>query len=201
MAAVSTALRFVAVYRSIMSLKCRARAAAFSSSACDPLRIEVDLGRCRYQIEVPRDGRRMSAPAASGRRTLLRGSGDGPVADRSLSGLYEKAYRLLDSETLKQAMDMYAGAAGGAGAVRLRRRRRLSVGEGGGGGNGAEMGYARQMRGLNLLAGAPTRRGRRAVRERLRLQAAGPELGRPFQGRRPAQDLSAAAGRPGDCRP
>ena len=62
----------------------------------------------------------------------------------------ERAYALLDSDALRQ------GAGRRAGAVGVRERygfgaEAVAVGEGGGGGNGAEMGYARHMRGQNLL--------------------------------------------------
>src|SRR5262249_47250368 len=62
----------------------------------------------------------------------------------------EKAHRLIDSEALRRALDITAEP------MSVRERygfgaEAVAVGEGGGGGNGAEMGYARHMRGQNLL--------------------------------------------------
>ena len=136
-------------FHNVVEVPCQG--GGFLESAFDPLRIEVDPATLRYQI----DGLRRPADVGPGRtadrRALLHGLDDGPVADHSLSGLYDKAYRLLDSETLKQALDVAREPP----AVRERYgvgAAPVSVGEGGGGGNGAEMGCARQTRGLNLLA-------------------------------------------------
>jgi hypothetical protein len=62
----------------------------------------------------------------------------------------DKAYRLLESDAIRRAADVTREPL----AVRERYgfgAEPVAVGEGGGGGNGAEMGYARQMRGQNLL--------------------------------------------------
>lgn len=61
-----------------------------------------------------------------------------------------KAYRLLDSPALHRALDITQEP------LKVRERygfgaEPATVGEGGGGGNGSELGYARQMRGQNLL--------------------------------------------------
>jgi hypothetical protein len=64
--------------------------------------------------------------------------------------VYDRAYRLLASERLHQALDLNRESP----ATRERYGfgpTPVSVGEGGGGGNGAEMGFARHMRGQNLL--------------------------------------------------
>src|SRR5205823_8856129 len=87
---------------------------------------------------------------ADGRRGLLAAlerAGRARSADREF---YERAYRLLDSDAIRRAVDLSAEPA----AVRERYgfdAGPAAVGEGGGGGNGAELGYARQMRGQNLL--------------------------------------------------
>ena len=62
----------------------------------------------------------------------------------------EKAFQLLGSETLRQALDLNAEKS----ETRTRYgygHAPVSVGEGGGGGNGSEMGFGRQFRGQNLL--------------------------------------------------
>src|SRR6202034_316404 len=61
-----------------------------------------------------------------------------------------RAFRLLDTPALRVAVDLSREPA----AVRERYGfgpGPAATGEGGGGGNGAELGYARQMRGQNLL--------------------------------------------------
>jgi hypothetical protein len=114
-------------------------------SAYDPLKIDVDAARRRYDAELLGRSADLDTRRLLGRRDLLQRVGRSPV-----EGTYEKAYRLLDSEAIRKAMDI----------VREPRRVRerygfgpdpLAVGEGGGGGNGGEMGTARQMRGQNLL--------------------------------------------------
>src|SRR4029077_7896260 len=62
----------------------------------------------------------------------------------------DKAFQLLGSESLRRALDLSRESP----ATRERYGygpAPATVGEGGGGGNGAEMGYARHMRGQNLL--------------------------------------------------
>ncbi len=68
----------------------------------------------------------------------------------ALRRYYDTAYRLLDSESLQMALDLSQESP----AMRERYgfgSEAVGTGEGGGGGNGAEMGYARHMRGQNLL--------------------------------------------------
>ena len=136
----------------------------------DPLCIEVDPANQQYQIEVLKRPEGLNAARQHDRRSLLdsldrtlgppgavrwssRSEMNG-IAQRthgdSLRELYEKAYRLLDSERIRQALDIAQEP------VEIRDRYGFgaapaSIGEGGGGGNGAEMGFARQMRGQNVL--------------------------------------------------
>ena len=71
-----------------------------------------------------------------------------PIGHWQLSS--DKAFQLLGTESFREALDL----------SRESRKRAIdtdtirspvAVGSGGGGGNGAEMGFARQMRGQNLL--------------------------------------------------
>ena len=122
----------------------------FLGSAFDPLRIEMSAETRRYQVEMFERPGDVDASRLGARKSLLGKLGHASTADRSMRGLYEKAYRLLDSEAIRQAADITREP------MALRERygfgnQPVSTGEGGGGGNGAEMGYGRQMRGQNML--------------------------------------------------
>ena len=122
----------------------------FLGSSVDPLRIEMSVETRRYQVEMFERPGDVDAGRLGARQRLLGKLGLASGADGRMRGLYEKAYRLLDSETIRQAADITREP------MALRERygfggQPLSVGEGGGGGNGAEMGFGRQMRGQNLL--------------------------------------------------
>ena len=124
----------------------------FLGAASDPLRIEIDPAERRYRAEMLRRPDGISRPRSIERRRLLTAL---ETMDRNRTapgwrGLCERAYRLLDSEAIRLALDIRREPP----LVRERYgfdRDPVAVGEGGGGGNGAEMGVARQMRGQNLL--------------------------------------------------
>jgi hypothetical protein len=138
-----------------------AQGGGFLGADFDPLRIEVDSANLAYQVKMfqPADG--LSAARMAQRRELLESleptwtdSGPirqmGPTPGKRLRDNLDRAYRLLSSEAIRQAVDITREPK----AVRERYGYwgpPKAVGEGGGGGNGAEMGYARQMRGQNLL--------------------------------------------------
>ena len=91
----------------------------------------------------------MDGARLGGRRGLLaalnRAAPGDPLRDH-----YERAYRLLDSDAVRRAIEVDREPP----AVRDRygfAPEAVAVGEGGGGGNGAELGYARHLRGQNLL--------------------------------------------------
>jgi hypothetical protein len=144
-------VRFAALpfaFRNVVEVPCQG--GGFLGSAFDPLRVEVDPAARRYQVEVLRRPEGVGPQRSRDRRRLLGALERSSTAQGPRSGLYEKAYRLLDSEALRRALDVTREPPAlrerygfGAGPV--------AVGEGGGGGNGAEMGYARHMRGQNLL--------------------------------------------------
>jgi hypothetical protein len=135
-------------FHNVVDVPCQG--GGFLGSAFDPLRVEVDPARRRYRAEMLRRAEGVDARRSRGRQRLLhalerRLAGPGPRKE-----LYEKAYRLLDSRAVRRALDMTAEP------MKVRERygfgaEPVAVGEGGGGGNGAEMGYARHMRGQNLL--------------------------------------------------
>ncbi len=116
----------------------------------DPLCIEVDPSKQQYQIDVLRRPDGLNAVRQQDRRVLLETLDRPLAAGESLREFYDRAYRLLDSERIHQALDISQEPT----AIRDRYGfgvGPVSVGEGGGGGNGAEMGFARQMRGQNVL--------------------------------------------------
>jgi hypothetical protein len=138
-------------FRNVHDVPCQG--GGFLGTGCDPLRIEVDLAQRRYQIEMLRRPDGLTRPRSLDRRQLLHAleiTDRNRVAVPAWRGLCEKAYRLLDSEAVRVALDIRREPP----SVRERYGFDLdpaAVGEGGGGGNGAEMGVARQMRGQNLL--------------------------------------------------
>lgn len=140
------------VFRNVHDVPCQG--AGMLGSRFDPLCIEVDVEKQRYQIEMLKRPEGLSAMRQSERRTLLdameNSRRESASTASTLHGFYERAYRLLDSERIRNALDIAQEPTSirdrygfGAGPV--------SVGEGGGGGNGSEMGFARQMRGQNVL--------------------------------------------------
>jgi hypothetical protein len=131
-------------FRNVVEVPCQG--GGFLGSAYDPLRIEVAPADRRYRAEELERMGDLDPARRGGRRQLLHqldGIAGGDV-------LAEKAHRLLDSDAIRRAADVSRDPV----AVRERYgfgSDPVAVGEGGGGGNGAEMGYARQMRGQNLL--------------------------------------------------
>ena len=135
-------------FHNVQDVPCQG--AGFLGAAYDPLRIEGDPAARAYQVESLRRAAGVDRGRARARRGLLEALERAGTAADPLKGLYEKAYRLLDSEAIRRALDIAREPA----AVRERYgfgAEPVPVGEGGGGGNGAEMGYARQLRGQNLL--------------------------------------------------
>lgn len=116
----------------------------------EPLQIDVDPVARLYHSNMLTRADGLDRVRTSLRENLLQ-SLDPIASERiALRRYYETAYRLLDSETLHRAIDLSQES------PTLRERygfgsEAVAVGEGGGGGNGAEMGYARHMRGQNLL--------------------------------------------------
>jgi hypothetical protein len=130
-------------FRNVVEVPCQG--GGLLGTAYDPLRIEAAPAERRYRAEVLQRAPGVDAARLGGRRRLLRQLEHAPP-----QSLYERAYRLLDSEAIRQAVDLTREPL----AVRERYGFGLepvAVGEGGGGGNGAEMGHARQLRGQNLL--------------------------------------------------
>ncbi|MDZ4686262.1 MAG: DUF1501 domain-containing protein [Planctomycetaceae bacterium] len=119
-------------------------------AAYDPIWVDVQLNERRYAAELLHRTAGVDERRLNHRRLLLDELDDRRSALAGLNGLYDKAYRLLESDTIAKAVDITAEPA----SVRDRYgfdADPMAIGVGGGGGNGAEMAYARQMRGQNLL--------------------------------------------------
>ncbi|HEX4609870.1 MAG TPA: DUF1501 domain-containing protein, partial [Urbifossiella sp.] len=121
----------------------------FLGSAYDPLWVESDPAARAYRTGALLRAEGVSADRLGSRRRLLERLDGAPPAGAA-KGLYEKAYRLLESDAIRLAADVTREPA------RVRERYGFgpgpaAVGEGGGGGNGAELGTGREMRGQNLL--------------------------------------------------
>lgn len=147
-----TALPFV--FHNVVDVPCQG--GGFLGAAFDPLLVSIkpltltyNAGSLEERADLPRNRRYK-------RRQLLReiepSTAKSAQLDhaRQLRGFYERAFELLDSDALRRVVNLDGED--------LRTRERygfgtapLPVGEGGGGGNGAEMGFARQARGQNLL--------------------------------------------------
>jgi hypothetical protein len=139
-------------FRNVHDVPCQG--GGLLGAAYNPLQVEVDPARRAYSAEQLRPAQELSSERLRLRRSLLHGleSQRDPGQGRSapFHDLYEKAYTLLDSVAIRRALDITQESPQvrerygfGAGSV--------AVGEGGGGGNGAELAFARQMRGQHLL--------------------------------------------------
>jgi hypothetical protein len=136
-------------FHNVVQVPCQG--GGFLGSAYNPLRIEVDPVRRHYQAELLQRTEGVDAERSRGRQGLLRSLEQSLEAPSNpMSELREKAYRLLDAEAIRLALDISREP------TWLRERygfgaEPATVGEGGNGGNGAELGQARHMRGQNLL--------------------------------------------------
>lgn len=125
----------------------------FLGHAYDPFQVMVDPDRNKYRAEMLELPEFLTPIRRSDRRGLLESlEARSPAASSApgIAGLSERAHRLLDSASLRKALEIERED------PRLRDRYGFgpapaTVGSGGGGGNGAELGFARQMRGQNLL--------------------------------------------------
>ena len=135
-------------FRNVHEVPCQG--GGLVGSRFDPLCIEVDPEKKRYQIEMLTRPDGLNALRQQDRRSLLDSldhtPGKGLTAGAGLREFYEKAYRLLDSERIRQALDIAQEPATmreryGFGAIDPATANQ----------GGAENGYARAMRGQNVL--------------------------------------------------
>jgi hypothetical protein len=139
-------------FHNVVDVPCQG--AGFLGTAYNPLWIQANAQRRTYRGEsllLPAD---LPAGRLAERRALVEALDHHTAADAVGAAQQrryaERAYQLLQSEALRQALDITRED------VRTRDRygydpEPATVGEGGGGGNGAELGQGRQMRGQNLL--------------------------------------------------
>jgi hypothetical protein len=135
-------------FRNVHPVPCQG--AGFLGSAYDPLFVDVDATRKRYDIESLSLAPGIDQARADLRRRLLESIDPKAHESHAFRNQYAKAHRLFGSKQLREAMDIEREPQ----SVRERYGfgpAAVATGEGGGGGNGAEMGIAREMRGQNLL--------------------------------------------------
>ncbi len=140
------------VFQNVVPTPCQG--AGILGRGYDPLLIDVDPTKRIYPVEALRLRDDLGLDRLSQRKSLLRTLGnqnqvDGAVRDgQSISQYYDQAYRLMQSEAIRNAMDITREPD----SVRHRYGfgdPPVATGEVNGG--GGEMGFAREMRGQNLL--------------------------------------------------
>lgn len=134
-------------FRNVHEVPCQG--GGFLGSAYDPLWIDVQTEQKRYAVELLRRAESLPDQRLRDRRRLL-GDLQRPDVIRRGNRYEDRAYRLLESAAIRQAIEIDSEPAS------IRERYGFdtppaSVGSGGGGGNGAELAVSRQMRGQNLL--------------------------------------------------
>lgn len=142
------------VFHNVIDVPCQG--GGFLGSTYDPLQINVNPESRVYSAGALAMPTGQSDRSLQDRRRLLMSLQEKSIAAARSSQMgrwqlsSDKAFQLLGSESLREAVDLSRESA------QARDRYGydsppVAVGSGGGGGNGAEMGFARQMRGQNLL--------------------------------------------------
>lgn len=142
------------VFHNVIDVPCQG--GGFLGSMYDPLQINVNPESKLYSAGALALPVGQSDKSLQDRRRLLMSLQEKSIAaQQSLQvGRWQltsdKAFQLLGSQALRNALDLSRET------TQTRDRygydaAPVAVGSGGGGGNGAEMGFARQMRGQNLL--------------------------------------------------
>lgn len=135
------------VFHNVVDTPCQG--GGFLGSAFDPFRITADPDRQQYTVAELSLREELPALRIGQRRdlqtVLQRGFSLDPKASAGIDQFYDKAYRLLGSEKVRRALDLNEEN------VTTRERYGVYPAVSQGGTNGAEHGYARHMRGQNLL--------------------------------------------------
>jgi Protein of unknown function (DUF1501) len=134
------------VFQNVVPTPCQG--GGFLGRAYDPLLIDVDPREKTYPVESLRLKDGLGLDRLAERKNLLGSLGGSVHAPSTMSGLYDKAYRLIESKSIRRAIDVTQES--------LEMRERYGFGEpavaaGEVNGGGGEMGVAREMRGQNLL--------------------------------------------------
>jgi hypothetical protein len=137
------------VFHNVIPTPCQG--GGFLGSAYDPFRIAGDPQKLQYNAEMLQVPPELTSQRISDRKQLLT-QVDGSLAPGQaarpaveLESLYTRAYDLLDSEAVRQALRIDQEP------PHVRERYGLYTDFQAGGTNGAEMGYGRNLRGQNLL--------------------------------------------------
>src|SRR5262249_27481282 len=136
------------VFHNVVPTPCQG--GGFLGSAYDPFRITGDPKKLRYDAEMLQTPPELSARRIADRKRLLgqvEGTATGPPSrpEVELESLYARAYDLLRSEAVRQALDVEQED------PRVRARYGLYAEYEPGPTNGAQYGYGRNLRGQNLL--------------------------------------------------
>jgi hypothetical protein len=137
------------VFHNVVPTPCQG--GGFLGSAYDPLRITGDPKKLQYDAELLQIPAELTSRRISDRKLLLtqvegtcaQGKPARPAVD--LESLYVRAYDLLESEAVRQALNIEQED------PRTRARYGLYAEQPAGPTNGAEHGYGRNLRGQNLL--------------------------------------------------
>lgn len=135
------------VFNNVVPTPCQG--GGFLGAAFDPFRITVDPDKQHYTVEELSLRQELPTQRIGSRRELLTslqsGQTAGPGSSNGFDQFYDKAYQLLGSETVRRALDLSEET------PQMRERYGVYSTVSQGGTNGAEQGYARHMRGQNLL--------------------------------------------------
>ena len=132
------------VFNNVVPTPCQG--AGILGTAYDPLRIDVDPIQKIYPVEALRPRAGMCRGRLEQRRGLLEMLNGSMRVANPLSKFHDKAFHLLESESIRTALDITQEPP----AVRDRYGFGTAV-ETKGEVNGGQLGFAREMRGQNLL--------------------------------------------------
>ncbi len=135
------------IFHNVIDTPCQG--AGFLGSAFDPFRVSVDPDKQKYVVDELSLRQELPAERIGSRRDLLTHLESGRLPSRQAAPgfdqFYSKAYQLLGSEKVRRALDLSEED------VATRERYGVYPTTQQGGTNGAEHGFARHMRGQNLL--------------------------------------------------
>ncbi len=135
------------VFHNVIPTPCQG--GGFLGAAFDPFRVSVNPELQNYDAEELSIRQELPAQRVGSRRDLVTALQSDLFADPKFSSgmdqYYRKAYQLLGSEQVRRALDLSQES------PTVRERYGVYSKEAPGGGSGAALGYARHMRGQNLL--------------------------------------------------
>lgn len=135
------------MFHNVIDVPCQG--GGFLGTAVDPFRVSVDAERQSYAVEELQQREGMTAVRFRERARLVSAmnsaSAGGVSRLSSLESYYARAFELLESGHLAAALDISAEPS------EVRERYGLYSSKMQGSGNGAHQGFARHMRGQNLL--------------------------------------------------